>query len=144
MKFTINTFNKIFNNPFLGAGICLYDEKNLNLNEMIINKWDLSLADFVSYFSTLNENISESSILSNHDICSQIKRYSIDTIKDGIKTNQKIAEYIFMGKGAFEEPYTANFTYINSIIDKTDINPNFTISTGSGRHSGKITIIITP
>lgn len=144
MKFTINTFNKIFNNPFLGAGICIYAEKNLELNEMIINKWDLDLNEFISYFSDKFNNLSILDISTNYDICSQIKRYSIESIKNIILSDKNIAEYIFMGKGAFEEPYTANFTYINSVIQATDICPNFKISTGSGRHSGKITIIITP
>ena len=144
MKFTINTFNKIFNNPYLGAGICLYAEKNLELNEMIIDKWGLSVSDFIQYFADKFDGITETDISTNYDICSQIKRYAIDTIKNVIKTDNEIAEYIFKGIGAFEEPYTAHFTYINGVIDKTDTSPNFNISTGSGRHKGNITIIITP
>jgi hypothetical protein len=144
MKFTINTFNKIFNNSYLGAGICLYAEKNLNLNEMIIEKWGLTITDFIQYFSDKFEEIRVEDIVTNNEICLQIKRYAIDAIKNVILEDDKIAEYIFKGIGAFEEPYTANFTYINGVIEKTDISPNFNISTGSGRHRGNITIIITP
>ncbi len=144
MKFTINTFNKVFDNPYLGAGICLYAEKNLELNEMIINKWGLSVTDFIQYFSNEFSGIAETDISTSNDICAQIKRFSIETVKSIIKTNEEIAEYIFKGNGAFEEPYTANFTYINGAIDNTDISPNFNISTGSGRHDGKISIVITP
>jgi hypothetical protein len=144
MKFTINTFNKIFNNSYLGAGICLYAEKNLNLNEMIIEKWGLTITDFIQYFSDKFEEIRVEDIVTNNEICLQIKRYAIDAIKKVILEDDKIAEYIFKGIGAFEEPYTANFTYINGVIEKTDISPNFNISTGSGRHRGNITIIITP
>lgn len=64
-------------------------------------------------------------------------------IRDHINNNTELAENIFTGKHWFESPYHAIFLYEGGELKKNVVT-SFSITTGSGRSSGKYTIEITP
>ena len=49
-----------------------------------------------------------------------------------------------MGKGLYNEPYNAKFLFSKGNIKLNTIPESFSITTGSGRHRGKYTIVIKP
>lgn len=144
VKMTINTFDKIFHNRKLGAGISLFSQKKneLDLNLNVLKGWNVDLHDFKKYF---NEFIDVSLDENNMTIeeASAIKRYSINTVTNMINENQKIKEFIFQGIGNFEEPFTVHYLYEKNMLRK-DCEVPFSITTGSGRHKGTYTIVLKP
>jgi hypothetical protein len=60
-----------------------------------------------------------------------------------MKNKKSIANFIFFGKGNFQEPYTAPWLFEHGQFKKNYVMP-FTVSTGSGRSRGKCTIVIKP
>ena len=51
---------------------------------------------------------------------------------------------IFLGKGLFDDPYYAPFIFSKGKMKPNAMPLNFAITTGSGRHKGKFTIIVKP
>lgn len=144
-KLSINSFNRLFNDNDFGAGISMFvkvDEVNLNYD--IARAWGTDekklLTKFTPYLNEAGVSLEVRS-LNNIDVCKIIKNISTKQVEKIIKENNNVGNAIFKGIGIFEEPYTANFTYINGQIEST-FTPRFSITTGSGRHKGNYTIVI--
>lgn len=146
-KFSQNAFIRLFQDAALGAGISLFAEAGeLHLNENVLKAWGIASEKFLKIWRERleEEGFRQDDIsLTNQKLCRFIKKECQREMADRIKTNQGIAEVIFQGKGVFEEPYTASFTYIQGKVQEAGI-PQFSITTGSGRHKGKYTIVVKP
>jgi len=127
-KFTPDSFVKVFEDKFLGAGCLIYiDNANRKEeNSKIIQRWELKVAEFEKHFS---EMLNVSQISNKYDL---IQKYVNNKIKEIIKKNSNIRELIFTGKGVFESPYCADFSYISGELDKY-IYSDFIVTQGSNR-----------
>lgn len=97
--------------------------------------------------SYLNKVSSIMGISTDNTDCSSfwdsVRKAAQAKIKEHINSNPDLAENIFTGKHWFESPYHAIFLYESGELKK-NIVTSFSITTGSGRSSGKYTIEITP
>ena len=137
-KFTPDSFIKVFENNFLGAGCLIYID-NVNKkeeNSKIIQRWELKVDDFERYFSELL-NVSE--ISEKYEL---IQKHVNNKIKEMIQINTNIKELVFTGKGVFESPYCADFSYISGELDKY-VYSDFIVTQGSNRQV-QPTIVIKP
>lgn len=140
-KFTIKSFVTLFANPCLGAGVSLFvTQKDIDLNEQVTTAWGISAKELLDYYSDVIKGEKQ---VNDIETAKVIKKEAISKITKIIKENSDIAGAIFYGKGLFEEPYTANFLYAGGNIGVTYV-PEFSITTGSGRHRGIYTIVIKP
>lgn len=146
-KFSMKSFVNLFGSNISGAGISLFvNDHDIHLNNMIIDAWQCSSDELIKTNKEallINGIREEEMSLTKIEVCKIIKRESINYVQRQIITNTKIANAIFKGEGVFEEPYTAQFVYIKGQLNEISA-PKFTITTGSGRHKGTITIIIKP
>ena len=51
---------------------------------------------------------------------------------------------IFMGDSLYDEPYNAKFLFSKGKIKTNEAPETFSITTGSGRHKGKFSIVVKP
>lgn len=145
-KLSINSFQKIFSNKYIGCGAMIYSmatNDNLIKNRKIIEAWNCNEHDLKDYFQR-NFNLPLAAAnLQNGKFLDLIKKYSSKSIKKHILENDIISDMIFQGKGIFEDPYYAKYIYNcerfveNKLID-------FLVTTGSGRSKGDYTIVIKP
>lgn len=147
IKLTQKSFMKLFNDPNMGAGISLFvNENDINLNSEVFNHWNTNEKEVLNRFSSylISSGISSNEwTITNIKVCKIIKENAINNMREIIVRSQNIANGIFKGTGFYDEPYNANYIYINGALSKISI-PNFSITTGSGRHKGIYTIIIKP
>lgn len=138
-KFTIKSFVSLFREALLGVGISLFvSEKDIELNQQVLLAWEVLEEDVIDYYSNVINGIKK---VTDMETAKNIKKEAIKRITDIIKRNTDVSNAIFYGKGLFEEPYTANFLYVNGAITETYV-PEFSITTGSGRHKGIYTVVI--
>ena len=146
-KLTQKSFEKLFNNLSMGAGISLFvNEEDILLNPQVLYSWKVSEQMIFDEFrlDLLCDGIDQSQwSITNIKVCAIIKEAAIKKMKGIIVNNRKIADSIFKGIDCFEEPYTAHFIYKDGELSRTSIPP-FSITTGSGRHKGNYTIVIKP
>ena len=146
-KLTIQSFLKLFESKEVGAGICLFvKDSELAHNEEILNAWNVTESELIDFYASelSNQGLnSQYHRINNAEYCSIIKKTAISRAEKMIHDQTSISNALFWGTGVFEEPYSANFTYINGVVNPTYI-PKFSITTGSGRHKGNYTIVIKP
>lgn len=146
-KLTVQSFLKLFGCKEIGAGISLFvKDSELLHNKKVLQAWNVTESEMFRYFANeLNETKlnEQSRVIDNLDCCKIIKKAAISRAENMIYTNKEISGALFWGIGAFEEPYTANFTYVNGVINPTYVS-DFSITTGSGRHKGNYTIVVKP
>lgn len=143
-KFTISSFNKLFNEPTIGAGISLFvNEKDVSLNHKMISSWGYDENTFKKDVEKQLELKLPNDFLTNVSASSLIKKKAIAFLKNKIMISKNLKNIIFKGIGAFEDPYCSEFLYEKGVIKKYSI-PDFVITNGSGRHRGEITIILKP
>ncbi len=141
-KISPDTFDIIFKNLYLGAGASIYCKNSHEFykNESILDGWKVDKSSFLDYFNKIfNSNYN----LDNLDFLNQIKKYSNKEIKRIICQNESISNIIFKGYEHFEDPFYAEWIFLNGKIQKNKL-PEFIISTGSGRSKGDFTIVIKP
>ena len=145
-KISPNNFEKIFGNRFLGAGASLFvKEEDTKLNGSVLNGWGISESDFTKALKDLDQFKEISNIKElGYDQFKQIKTYCINEIKNIIRCNNKIAGMIFLGNNLYKEPYNAKFLFSKGDIKLNAVPESFSITTGSGRHKGKFTIVVKP
>jgi hypothetical protein len=146
MKISPSTFKKLFGSNILPAGASLYykKKKQLRYNKNILQGWGIKKEDFFRYYSHILHQEIHSITDPNCQKClKKIKRYAKKEIKKQINQNQIIKEFLFFGKGNFEEPFTASYIYENGLFRKNSFIP-FSITTGSGRSQGKYTLVLKP
>lgn len=145
-KISPNNFEKIFGNRILGAGASLFVKgDDIKLNKSVLNGWGVSECKFTAFLKQ-EDLLQENDNIENftHHELKKIKQLCVTKIKEVILSNSKVAEMIFMGNGLYNEPYNANFLFSKGNISKNTIPNTFYITTGSGRHKGKYTIVIKP
>ena len=113
--------------------------------QQLLKIWDCSQKEIINFFQNkINFNINnlfhenENSLIS----FSKIKTFSNNEIKNIIQKNENISNYIFNGKGIFEDPYCAYWIYESGVI-KNNVPYNFSVTTGSARLKNP-TIVIKP
>lgn len=146
VKISPKTFRKLFGNNILAIGASLYcnNSNEFFKNKEIINGWSESEADVVNYFSKQLKT-KPFSLFSekNSNFLKKVKSFSNNKIKEIVKSNELISNYIFYGIGNFEEPFTARWIFKNNNFEKNSILP-FKVTTGSGRTKGIYTIVLKP
>ena len=137
-KFTPNSFIKVFNNKYLGCSIMLYTQKSNDFkkNKKIFEKWDINENSFLDYFNGNLESKKTDTLLRD------IQKYSINEVKNIINNDKRILDLIFTGKGIFDAPYYASYSYINDQLGEISFS-DFNVTTGSGRLKSP-TIVIKP
>lgn len=145
-KISPKNFEKIFGNRYLGAGASLFVKNDdIKLNILVLEGWGVSETDFVKSLKEIHQfkEINKFDELDQNEFkC--IKTYCINQIKKIIISNSNASEMIFTGKGLYKEPYNAKFLFSKGNIKLNVIPEAFSITTGSGRHKGKFTIVIKP
>ena len=146
-KLTVNSFETLFGSRELGAGISIFSKvSELHNNDKVLDGWMVSEEQLLEYFKQeLDEaNISDNErCLTNEEVCKQVKHAAIRETELKIRQSKEISNALFKGIGVFDEPYTANFIYINNGLTIAYV-PDFSITTGSGRHRGNFTVVIKP
>lgn len=146
IKISPNTFLKVFGSNLLAAGASIYCTKPEEFikNIDVLKGWNVKEEEFLSFFSDrIKNSIKSTTDINNKELLGEIKKYSNKAIKEAICTNNEISEFIFLGKGNFDEPYTATWLFEKGIFKKNFIIP-FEVTTGSGRSKGDFTIVIKP
>lgn len=143
IKFTPNSFNKVFNSYELGAAASLFCSKldELPKNKFLIDGWHSSYKKLCLSFA--NINFSENELYSSVDICKQLKEKSSFLIREKIEESKEIQRLIFNGIGIYEEPYTAFYMLKDNVISGLTYI-DYIITTGSGRSKGVYSIILKP
>ncbi len=138
-KFTVSSFLKFINIPALAAGSSIYIKGDkTKFNRKILEIWRCEEAEFMKYHKFVLKKFDQL----NETELSEIKKLSNEQIKLIITSNENKLNYIFSGKGYFEEPYCASWLYERGKI--TELRPyDFTVTTGSGRLKSP-TIVIKP
>jgi hypothetical protein len=77
-------------------------------------------------------------------MCKQNKQTSIKYIENEIRTKAHIRKAVFKGEGLFDEPFTAQFIFSGGELETNNTLPDFSITTGSGRHKGNYTLVVKP
>lgn len=134
-KFTLKSFIEVFKNKYLGCAIMLYtkNSKDFIKNEKIFERWETNESSFLSYFNDK---------LVNNKTLKDIQKYSINEVKKIITNDLSILELIYTGKGIFQDPYYASYSYINDQLGEINFS-DFNVTTGSGRLKTP-TIVIKP
>lgn len=145
-KFTKNSFCKAFENipdiEFWFISLLIYSaDKERFKNSRIISDLGYTIDSYLSKVRLLmNIDISAADSSSFWD---KVRKCAQSKIKREIQGNKELAENIFMGKHWFQSPYHADFLYERGALKKNEV-VDFSITTGSGRSSGKYTIEIIP
>jgi hypothetical protein len=139
-KFTPNSFNMVFDNPYLGAGCLIYldNSEMLSENTEIIKNWGIEIDQFNMYFSK-NLGINIAAIENSYKM---IQKYCLSEIKNQIQSNSRIKQLVFTGEGIFDSPYCARFSYISGQLDEFQYT-DFIVTQGSNRQDNP-TIVIKP
>lgn len=145
-KISASNFKKIFGDSIIGAGASVFVKgEDIKLNSKVLAGWNVTEGEFVQFINSVPQLPNCNSIEElNEQEWARIKTYSNQTIESTIRNNQDIQDKIFLGKGLFEDPYYAPFIFSEGKLKSNTIPMSFTITTGSGRHKGKFTIIVKP
>lgn len=143
IKFTPNSFNKVFNSYVLGAAASLFCKKREELfkNQSLLSGWNSNIDEMQQTFSSLS--FSENSLTTSLELCKKIKSTAMSLIREKIESSEEIKQLIFNGIGIYEEPYTAFFLMQGNEIQKL-IYIEYDITTGSGRSKGLYSIVLKP
>lgn len=146
LKMAPSTFKKLFNSNILAAAASVYykKKKKLALNKAILKGWNIREEDFFAYYNKqLHLNINSVTASGCQACLKKIKRYAKKEIIYIIKNYKALSDFIFLGIGNFQEPFTAPWLYEEGEFKKNYQIP-FTITTGSGRSRGRYSIVVKP
>ena len=142
-KFGFNTFNKVFLEKKLFVGVIIYCQNDTELykNKKIFEITDIDEEEFLLSFQKDFENYDNKKTK-----LKKIKKKCIEILQTKIKTNQKIWDIVFSGKGCFEDPFYSTYFFQNDLMFKINKNnfSNFSITNGSGRSNNNYTLVIKP
>lgn len=145
-KLTRNSFCKAFENlddvEFWLTSLLIYSaDKEHYKNERIISDLGNTTETYFNKVQTImGISVDETDCSSFWD---SVRKTAQSKIREQINNNAELADNIFTGKHWFESPYHAIFLYEGGELKK-NIVTSFSITTGSGRSSGKYTIEIIP
>ncbi|MFI3227434.1 MAG: hypothetical protein R3Y09_08485 [Clostridia bacterium] len=146
LKLTKDSFIKAFspydcNISAILTGLLLYSkESEMHKNTRILSDFNFTQTTFIDTFNLIfNENFSSLDSATVDEIRSncQAKLHQIINANIDLKTS------IFTGKGWFDSPYYVSFIFKNNELSNS-LFTDFSITTGSGRSSGKYSIEIKP
>jgi hypothetical protein len=146
VKMAPSTFEKLFGTNILAAGASLYYKKRKKLakNEKILEAWGITPEYFFHYYAHALGLTIDSVTNSRCQKClKKIKRYANKEIVKTIQERKEISDFVFFGKGNFEEPFTAPWLFEHGHLKK-NYPQTFSVTTGSGRSRGKCTIVLKP
>ncbi len=142
-------FYKLFGSYELGAGASIFCKfpEDLLKNQNILVGWKTDWSKIEKYFDGIKDieklKDNNTSPEKRLKIADELKKYSNKIIKDKICKNKELSDFIFMGIGNFEEPYTAHWVFEHGVLKKAGLEP-FIVTTGSGRTHGDFTVVIKP
>lgn len=143
LKVGPNSFNELFGSYELGAGASLFclRENELIKNIDLLLGWKTTPEKMNVFFEKItNEN---KNFYLDQELCTKIKNFSCNKIKELIDNSVILQEKIFNGKDLYEEPYTAWYFYHGQQIENLKVIP-YSVTTGSGRSHGDYTIVLKP
>ncbi len=146
IKMVPDSFKKLLSNYYLGAAASLYcNMDELGKNDSVIKGWKTSWKELENNLP-VELNVKEYISLDKEKqvlICNSIKKYANNEIKNIILKDSKLSDIVFKGKYIYDEPYSAEYLYINNNLEKN--KPfDFSVTTGSGRSKGIFTIVLKP
>ncbi len=145
-KLSYHSFESLFKDANINSGIIflslLFYEKDTELykNDQIIKDFNLIPNEFIK---KVNDIFATEFKVLDKETISIIRTLSQGKLKSIISDSRKIKEMIFMGKGCFNEPYSATFIYKHGNLSQ-DFFTDIAITTGSGRSKGEYNIAIKP
>lgn len=139
-KFTKSSFLTVFGDQYLGAGALIYNDNFAKRaeNKQIIEGWGISVGEFEKLMSA-RMGISVVEIAS---LYKKVQRYCLAEIKRQVLSDPTICDVVFWGRSTFKSPYSAEYTYINGILDRGKL-VDFNVTQGSNRLQSP-TIVIKP
>ena len=146
VKISPSSFEKLFGSTMLAVGASVYYKKRKTLvrNIDVLKGWNISQEEFSDYYSNvLNMEVGSLSHPNCQSCLKKIKRYAKKEIRKKIKESPHLLELLFMGKGNFEEPFTAPWLFESGVFRKNEPMP-FMVTTGSGRSRGAFSIVLKP
>ena len=143
LKVGPNSFNELFGSYELGAGASLFclRENELCKNNDLLLGWKTTPERMNIFFKDIIKG--ENNFYLNQELCTKIKNFSCNRIKELIDNSKTLQEKIFNGKDLYNEPYTAWYFYHGQQIEDLKIIP-YSVTTGSGRSHGDYTIVLKP
>lgn len=143
IKFTPDSFYKIFGSYELGYGASVFCKKTSELpyNVALLKGWKTDVDALKEYFDS--EDISLETLTESLELCKKMKDISTARIKETIDASPRLQHMIFNGKDIYEEPYPAYFFMQNNQLRVLDYIP-FNVTTGSGRSHGDYSIVLKP
>lgn len=146
IKMVPDSFKELFGNYYLGAAASLYcNIKELNKNNSVITGWKTSWKELIDNLPKQLKlaNYNELDLEEQAKICNNVKKYANNEIKNMVLNDTKLLDIVFKGKYIYDEPYVAEYIFINNRLEKN--KPfDFCVTTGSGRSKGDFTIVLKP
>lgn len=145
-KMTIPTFCLYFKNyrdaRLLATSILLYQtEGKMHLNQKILMDNQVTRAELETFVQdNLGINLTS---LEDHSLMKQLNDFALLKTKQLIEEDFDLKLAILSGKGVYNSPYFANFTYTEGNLSRF-VMPEYIITNGSGRSKGIYTVIIKP
>lgn len=145
-KLTHNSFIKVFSEfldepQYIFFALLLYSNESEKFkNYDMIKMLTIDEKKVTTYY--INE-IGKNLDLDNIYDLSTIRKWAQQELKRTIKNNLSVYKSLFTGVIWFDEPYVAHDKYLNKKIFKNDLT-DFSITTGSGRSKGNLSIEIKP
>lgn len=145
-KLTRNSFCKAFNKlcdvEFWLTSLLIYssDKERYKNKSIITDLGNTTETYFNKVHSIMGIPIDKTDCSS---FWNSVRKTAQSKIIEHINNNTELADNIFTGKHWFESPYHAIFLYESGELKKNVVT-SFSITTGSGRSSGKYTIEIIP
>lgn len=146
IKLTVASYAKLFDDRLHGCGAMIFvKNSDISHNVNILKAWGYTPEMFVKeYNEKYNTAALTTSTLYSSEMCKQIKQTSIKYIEKEIRTKAHIRKAVFKGEGLFDEPFTAQFIFSGGELETNNTLPDFSITTGSGRHKGNYTLVVKP
>ena len=146
IKLTVASYSRLFNDKLHGCGAMIFVKgSDISHNTDILKAWGYTPEAFVKEYNEKHklEGLTMET-LDTPEMCKRIKQASVKFIENEIRTDKKICNAVFKGEGLFDEPYTAQFIFHGGQMESNDMLPDFSITTGSGRHKGTYTLVVKP
>ena len=150
-KFTKESFVKAFSKVIckdniyeLLFSLLIYSkDKETHKNEKIARDLGIDYKQFIESKKQIYIGKSNLNSMIEKELLDTIRRDAQIYLKKAIESDDDLLKATFTGEGWFDDPYYAKFIFVHGdLVD--NIPTDFSITTGSGRSSGKYSIEIKP
>lgn len=150
-KFTKDSFVKAFSkvifkdniDELIFALLIYSKDKEIHKNEKIAHDLGINYGQFIESKKQIYMGKNNFNSMTEKELLDTIRRDAQIYLKKAIESDDDLLKAIFTGEGWFDDPYYAKFIFVHG--DLVDNKPtDFSITTGSGRSSGKYSIEIKP